>query len=80
MLLIYLSMLDNQEDKNKFTLLYEKYRKIMFYIANQILNDEYSAEDALHDAFEIVIKNLHNISEIDCPQTKNYLIIIVKQV
>jgi len=36
MLVIYLSMLNDQEDKNKFELLYEKYRKLMFYIANEI--------------------------------------------
>lgn len=52
MLVIYLSMLNGQEDKNKFELLYEKYRKLMFYIANNILNDEYLAEDAVHQTFE----------------------------
>ena len=41
-------MIDKPEDKNKFEQLYMKYRRQMFYIANQILKDEYLAEDAVH--------------------------------
>lgn len=36
MLPIYLAMLDGEEDKNKFELLYVTYRKLMFYVANRI--------------------------------------------
>jgi hypothetical protein len=39
MLIYFLSMLETEEDKGKITLLYEKYRKPMFYISNRILKD-----------------------------------------
>lgn len=47
MLIFFLSMLETDEGKNNFTRLYEKYRKLMFYVANQILRDGYLSEDAV---------------------------------
>ena len=44
-MLIYMSMIDSDEDKDLFQGLYLKYRKHMKYIALQILGDEYLAED-----------------------------------
>ena len=44
-MLIYMSMIDSDEDKDLFQGLYLKYRKHMKYIALQILEDEYLAED-----------------------------------
>ena len=35
-----------------------KYRRLMFYIANQILKDEYMGEDAVHSTFLKLIDNL----------------------
>lgn len=78
MMFIYLSMIETEEDKNKFVLLYEKYRKLMFYVANQILKDEYLAEDAVHHTFIKIIENLDKISEIDCHKTKSYIVIMVR--
>jgi len=78
MLVIYLSMLNGQEDKNKFELLYEKYRKLMFYIANNILNDEYLAEDAVHQTFIEILKNLDKIDDVFCHKTKNFIVIMVR--
>lgn len=77
-MLIYLSMIETEEDKSKFVLLYEKYRKLMFYVANQILKDEYLAEDAVHQTFIKIIENLDNISEIDCHKTKSYIVTMVR--
>ena len=80
MLLIYLTLIDNPEDNDKFKVLYEEYKEKMFYVANQKLNNIHSAEDAVHEAFIRIIKNLHKIDDVYCPQTKNYLLIIVKNV
>jgi RNA polymerase sigma-70 factor (ECF subfamily) len=51
MIAIYLSIIDSEQDKNKFEILYTTYRKLMFYVANRILKDQYLAEDAVHQAF-----------------------------
>ena len=78
MLAFYLTLLDTTEEKGKFEQLYLLYRQDMFKTAYSILKNDFEAEDAVYEAFIIVIKNLEKISEIKCPQTHAYLIIIVK--
>ena len=78
MLALYLTMIDTPEDKNKFEQLYMKYRRLMFYIANQILKDEYLAEDAVHSTFLKLIDNLDKIDEVDCHKTKSFIVIMVR--
>ena len=77
-MLFYLSMIETKEDKGKFVLIYEKYRKLMFYIANQILKDPYLAEDAVHQTFIKIIENLDKIEAVDCHKTKSYVVTMVK--
>ena len=76
----YLSLLDTEEEKSKFEQLYLKYRQDMYKAAFGILKNEFESEDAVHEAFMRVIKKLTNISEINCPQTHAYLIIIVRNI
>lgn len=37
MIMIYLSMIDIEEDKSKFIKIYDKYKNLMFYLAREIL-------------------------------------------
>lgn len=76
--MIYLMMIDTEEDKRKFVVLYEKYRCFMMTVAIGILNDSYLAEDAVHEAFIKVAKNIEKIGKIEDMATKRYLISIVK--
>lgn len=46
-MLLFLSMIESEEEKNKFVQIYEMYRHFMWYIANEILWDTYLAEDAV---------------------------------
>ena len=39
-MIMYMSLIDNEDDKIKFEDIYNKYKKMMFWIANQILKDE----------------------------------------
>jgi hypothetical protein len=50
----------------------------MFYIANQILKDDYLSEDAVEQTFVKIIENLDNISDVDCHKTKSYIVIMVR--
>lgn len=78
MLMLYLAMIDGEEDKNKFELLYITYRKLMFYVANEILDDEPLAEDAVQEAFFKILKNLDRVGDINCHKTRGYVVTIVK--
>lgn len=77
-MLIYLQMIESEEDKSKFEAIYNQYRKLMYVVANKILENDYDAEDAVHQAFVSIIDNLGKISEVDCPKTKGYVVVITE--
>ena len=58
MLGFYLALLDTAEDKSRFEELYLVYRQDMYKTAFAILRSPQSAEDAVHEAFMIVIGKL----------------------
>lgn len=77
---IYLMMLDTEEEKSKFEKIYFKYRQLMFKVANDILSDEYLAEDTVHKSFIKIMKHLDKINDIECPKTKGFIVIVVKHI
>ena len=77
-MLIYLQMMEDPSDKSKFEQLYICYKQLMFHIANKILKNEYDAEDAVHQAFLSIAKNIHKVSDVKCTKTKVYLVTIVE--
>ena len=78
-LLVYLQMIDSEEDKSKFERIYCKYRGLMMYVARGIVGDVADAEDAVHQAFVSIIENLDKISTVDCPQTRSFVVIITER-
>ena len=80
MLMLFLSMIDDESDREKFMRLYQEYRHTMYHTANAILKDSYLAEDAVQEAFVRVVKNLHKINDSDCRKTRTFLVIIVKNI
>lgn len=62
------------KDKEKLTEIYEKYRNRMYIYACRILKDPYLAEDAVHDAFIAISKNVHRLDSTDSLKTASYVI------
>ncbi len=77
-MILFLSMLDSEEDKDKFTRIYEKYRYFLWYLANERLHDAYLAEDAVQEAFLALTRHLDKVDEIESTATRNFLATIVK--
>lgn len=77
-MLLYLSMLDTQEEKDKFTEIYEQYQHFCWYVANQLLGDAHLAEDAVQETFLALTRHLDKVEESDSPKTKKFLLTIVK--
>ena len=50
-MLIYLQMLESEEEKSKFQRLYTKYRDLMYRVAEDLLHNEHDAEDAVTRRF-----------------------------
>ena len=80
MLLFYLSLIESAEDKSKFERLYYDYRKLMKHIATEMLNDEFLAEDAVHEAFIKLTRHISGVDESDSHKTKAFIVIIIKSV
>ena len=74
-MLIYLQMIESEEDKSKFEALYNQYKQAMYAAAYRVVKNQYDAEDAVHQAFLSLIKNLDKIKPVDCPETRSYVVI-----
>ena len=60
--------------------LYLKYRQLMFYVANEILNDVQLSEDAVQEAFIRISKNMNKIDNDNQVRTKAFLVTVVRNV
>lgn len=58
--------------------LYDEYAEQMYYAAFKILNDKSEAEDALHNAFENIMKYPGKIKELNDHQLAKYLNVVVR--
>lgn len=79
MLCMVLSMADSPEDKRKVEKLYEKYHKLMYVLAYNILKHHEDAEDTVIESWEKIIRHLDKINDIDCQETKSFLVIVVER-
>lgn len=72
-MLIYLQMIQNIEEKIKFETLYRQYGKLMFTIALKILKNVEDAEDATHNAFVAIARNIKSINSPSSAEAKRYV-------
>lgn len=80
MLEALLAKLNTEEDRSRFRVLYETYVRLMFHIANQYLPDPRDAEEAVSEAFFRISEHFSEIGEIDCPKTRNLVVIITRNI
>lgn len=79
MIALYLSLIEEKGQQNKFEQLYYKYRNLMYYIAEEVLHHSKDSEDAVQEALIRVAKNMDKIGDVESTATKNFLGIIVKR-
>lgn len=79
-MLIYFNTMICEEKESFFKEIYLTYKSLMFYEANLILKDIELSENAVHDAFIKIIENIDKISEVNCPKTKSFVVIIVRRI
>lgn len=77
MLILFLTF-DTPEDTDKFLLLYEKYRKIIYYTLTRFKFDEYTKEDLSHDIYIKLASHLDDIDISDSKKTQNYIITVTR--
>lgn len=78
-MLIYLHMIETDENRSKFEIIYTAYKNLMLYQANQILGDTRDSEDVVHEACLKIIKILDKIDQPKCPQTRSLVVTVVER-
>lgn len=72
----YLALIEDARDQNKFEYLYNTYHKQMYYAAYRILKDSQYAEDAVHEAFLRLARNISKVDDETSKETKNFVMLI----
>lgn len=80
MLMVYLSVIDDEHQRIKFEEIYTTYRMQMIHLAKSVLQNEAAAEDIVLDVFlRIATKHMKVIQELDNPEDiRNYLLTATK--
>ena len=73
MLLVFLDLLDTQEQKNRFQQLYYEYNNLTMWIALQKLHNHQLAEEAAQDAWFYIAKNFKIFERFNSAQAKGYI-------
>lgn len=78
-MIIYLQTIENPSDKAKFEQFYLHYQAFMYQVAFQILQNKQDAEDAVHNAFLSIAKNIEKVGEPIGRRTQGYVFVIVER-
>lgn len=78
MLAFYLTLVDSEAGKSKFEIIYHKYAKRMYTMAYSVLHNHEDAEDAVHEAFIAIARNIKSIDDPASQRTLSYVLKAVK--
>lgn len=76
MLTLYLALIDEPSNKDKFKIIYKSYKYMMFAQAFKILHSVPLAEEAVQESLIKIAKNISKISSPNCSQTKSFVVIL----
>lgn len=71
--------MEKNERDDKLAQVYRLYQPSMLRLALRILGEKHDAEDAVHDAFESVARNLGCLAEAESPKTRGYIMVITER-
>ena len=74
MLAFYMSFIDDDDDREKFEIIYNEYRKRMVSTAYSILRNHEDAEDAVHDTFIKIARNMNSIGDPKSNEALSYVL------
>lgn len=69
---------DTEQEKCKFELIYEKYKKYVMYTIKRFIQDEFLIEDLFHDIFIVIANHLDNINMKQEKETRNFIITVTR--
>jgi RNA polymerase sigma-70 factor (ECF subfamily) len=78
MLAIYFSLIDSEDDKQRFEMLYRKLHKIVYTTAFRITEQKEDAEDAAQNVWMYTAKNFKRITRLQEIELKPYFVTMAK--
>ena len=78
MLAFFLSVLETEQEKQRFTEIYLQYHATVEQIALHMLGSQSDAEDAVQNTFLQIIRHFEKTNEIPCKDLRFWIISIVK--
>lgn len=75
---VYLMALDSEEERDKLTLIYEKYYKMMRGVALRYMKDTGAEDDIVHEAILKIIDHIDGIDLENEQSTKCFICTVVK--
>lgn len=79
MLVFFLQIIEEEDEKLKFLNIYDNYRFRMLYISKQILKDQGLAEDAVQESFLYLALNIHTIdNDAFSAKTRNFIYLVTR--
>ena len=78
MLVMFLSMLETEEDQRRFTKLFEAHEKKVYGVVLHILGDRDRAEDAAQQTWLKLVQNWERVSALPWGETEGYVVTVAK--
>lgn len=77
-MIAFLALIDSDENKTRFSHLYNKYCRLIYTIAYEKLSSREAAEDTVQDTFLYIAKRMDALDFSDEGRTKNYLATVAR--
>ncbi len=78
MLVIYLAMLETEQDQRRFTRLFEAHEKKLYAVALHVLGNPAQAEDAAQQTWLQLIKHWDRVSALPWREAEGYAVTVAK--
>ena len=78
MLVMFLAMLETEEDQRRFTWLFETHEKKIYAVVLRILGDRTQAEDAAQQTWLKLVQNWDRVSALSWGEVEGYVVTVAK--
>lgn len=78
MLVMFLSMLETEEDQRRFMKLFEAHEKKIYAVVLHILGDQTRAEDAAQQVWLKLVQHWERVSALPWEETEGYVVTVAK--
>lgn len=77
-MLTLLALIDDEDERQRFAVLYDRYKASMYDIAFLMLKEAHASEDVVHDSFVRIINAFDKVKALSGSDLDGYIVVIVK--